>query len=156
MNEQQTDEELIASFSKVFKGIGKLKNTYVRLHIDDSVAPVVQPVLRIPFHLRKQVSEELDNLESQGIIEKVNGPTTWVSPLVIAPNKNGSVRLCVDMRMPNKAILRERHITVTGMPTVTIGALEWVEFPSTYRYSSSLLLVTLCLVWVQFQLVVYV
>ncbi len=109
MNEQQTDEELIASFPKVFKGIGKLKNTHVRLHIDDSVAPVVQSVRRIPFHLRKQVSEELDNLESQGIIEKVDGPTTWVSPLVIAPKKNGSVRLCVDMRMPNKAILRERH-----------------------------------------------
>lgn len=68
---------------------------------------------RIPFHLRKQVEEELDNLERQGIIEKVEGPTPWVSPLVVIPKKNGSVRLCVDMRMPNKAIRRERHPTPT-------------------------------------------
>ena len=115
VNEQQTDDELFALFPTVFKGIGKLKNTHVRLHIDDTVAPVVQSVRRIPFHIRRQVSEELDNLnlESQGIIQKIDGPTTWVSPLVIIPKKNGSVRVCVDMRMPNKAILRERHPSPT-------------------------------------------
>jgi hypothetical protein len=48
-------------------------------------------------------------------IEKVDGPTPWVSPIVIAPKpKNpNEIRLCVDMREPNKAILRSRHITPT-------------------------------------------
>ena len=40
------------------------------------------------LHLRKQVSEELEQLERQGIIEKVNGATPWVSPLVVTPKKN--------------------------------------------------------------------
>ena len=49
------------------------------------------------------------------IIEKVDGPTPWVSPIVVAPKaKNlNEIRLCVDMREPNKAILRSRHITPT-------------------------------------------
>ncbi len=59
------------------------------------------------------MSEELDNLEQQGIIEKVDGATPWVSPIVVIPKKKGGVRLCIDMRMPNQAIRRERHPTPT-------------------------------------------
>ncbi len=72
-----------------------------------------QATRRTPFHLRKQVSKELDNLEQQGIIEKVDGATPWVSPIVVIPKKKGGVRLCIDMRMPNQAIRRERHPTLT-------------------------------------------
>ena len=64
--------------------------------------------------MRQKVSEALDQLERDGIIEKVVDATPWVSPLVVIPKKDGDVRLCVDMRMPNKAIQRERH----PMPTV--------------------------------------
>ena len=110
---QQTSDELIKQFPHLFKGIGKLKDTELHLHIDDSVPPVAQRARRVPFHLRKQVSEELEQLERQGIIEKVNGATPWVSPLVVTPKKNGSVRLCVDMRRPNEAIRRERHPSPT-------------------------------------------
>ena len=53
------------------------------------------------------------NLEQQGIIEKVEGPTPWVSPLVIIPKKNDEVQICVDMRMANKAIKQEHHPTPT-------------------------------------------
>ena len=40
--------------------------------------------------------------------------TPWVSPFVVILKKEGDVRLCVDMHMPNQAIQRERH----PMPTV--------------------------------------
>ena len=94
-------------------GIGKLKGVEVKLHIDQSVPPVAQRARRTPFHMRKKVAKELDQLEQQGIIEKVDGPTPWVSPLVITPKKSGDVRICVDMRMANTAIKRERHPTPT-------------------------------------------
>lgn len=110
---QQTTDELTKQFPHLFKGIGKLKDTKLHLHIDDSVPPVAQPARRVPFHIQKQVSEELEQLEHQGIIEKVDGATPWVSPLVVTPKKNGSVRLCVDMRRPNEAIRRERHPSPT-------------------------------------------
>ena len=60
------------------------------------------------------MEKELSNLEQQGIIEKVNGPTPWVSPLVVTPKKDEDVRICVDMRVANRAIVRERH----PMPTI--------------------------------------
>ncbi|CAM1154209.1 Uncharacterised protein r2_g4246 [Pycnogonum litorale] len=42
------------------------------------------------------------------IIEKVNGPSIWVSPVVVIPKVNGDIRLCVDMRRANVAVMRER------------------------------------------------
>lgn len=48
------------------------------------------------------------------MIEKVDGPTPWISPVVIVPKKTGGVRVCVDMREANKAIKREKH----PMPTL--------------------------------------
>ena len=52
----------------------------------------------------------------EDIIEKVEGePTPWGSPIVAVPKKNSQkIRVCVGMREPNKAIVRERHL----MPTV--------------------------------------
>jgi hypothetical protein len=73
------------------KGIGTLKNFEVKLRIDDTVPPVAQPPppRRIPFHMRQKVSDALDMLESDGIIEKVSDATPWVSPLVAIPKKDG-------------------------------------------------------------------
>ena len=41
--------------------------------------------------------------------EVINTPTTWVSPLIVAPKPDGDIRVCVDMRRANEAIVRERH-----------------------------------------------
>ena len=109
-----TLQDLEDRYPAIFNGIGKLKDYVVKLHIDENVQPVAQAARRIPFHLRKKVSSTLRDLENQGIIEKVEGTSTpWVSPVVIIPKNDGSVRLCVDMRMPNRAIQRERHPSST-------------------------------------------
>ncbi len=103
----------ITEDTELFTGIGKIKDRLIKLHVDESVAPSRQPHRRIPFHIRKDVEAELKRLEDLDIIEKVDGPTPWVSPIVTVPKKSGGVRICVDMREANKAILREKHITPT-------------------------------------------
>ncbi len=107
--------QLIQEYQDLFQGIEKLKDFQVKLHIDDSVQPVVQPHRRIPFHMRKKVERELQELQEKGIIERVSGPTPWVSLIVVTPKPKNpeTARICVDMRLPNTAIQRERHITPT-------------------------------------------
>jgi hypothetical protein len=63
----------------------------------------------------KKAEDELKRLEELDIIEKVDGPTPWVSPIVVAPKPKNpdEIRICVDMCLPNKAVKRERHITPT-------------------------------------------
>ena len=107
-------DDKLKKYAECFNGIGKLSDYELKLHIDDSVEPVAQRMYRIPFSLQERVTKKLDELESLDIIEKVNTPTSWVSPVLVVPKPNGDIRLCVDMRQANKAIVREQH----PIPTV--------------------------------------
>ena len=97
-----TARKIYEEYPDLFTGGGKLKNCQVKLHIDKSVQPIAQPHRRVPFHLRKKLEAELQALEDADIIEKVDGPTPWVSPIVVAPKPKNpeKIRVCVDMRIP--------------------------------------------------------
>ena len=82
--------------------------------MDPIIPPVAQPVRRTPFGLRDKVKERVEELVAMDIIEPVEGPTPWVSPVVVVPKQNDEIRLCVDMRRANEAIIRERY----PIPTV--------------------------------------
>ncbi|KAK3721658.1 hypothetical protein QZH41_003680 [Actinostola sp. cb2023] len=89
---------LVHEYSDLFTGLRKLKDFQVKLHIDDNVQPSAQPHRCIPFHVCKQLEEQLERDERNGVIEKVEDPTAWVSPVVVAPKPEqpGKIRMCVD------------------------------------------------------------
>ena len=99
---------LQTKYPKVFSGIGKLKEYRLKLHVDPEVTPVAQKPRRVPFALREKVTAKVEDLIAKDIVERVDGPTSWVSPVVVAPKAEGDIRLCVDMRKANQAIVRER------------------------------------------------
>ena len=67
--------------------------------MNTSVEPIAQSVRRVPFQLREKVDKKLDELLAADIIEEVpEGPTSWISPLVIIPKPDGDIRVCVDIR----------------------------------------------------------
>ena len=105
-------------YPSVFNRLGKLKDYQLKLHVDESVQPVIQSNRRIPFSRREKVSEKIVELEKLDVIEKVTGPTRWLSPLVAVEKPNGDVRICIDMRQPNQAIIRERHPVPTVEETI--------------------------------------
>ena len=107
-------QTLLDKYKTVFQGLGKLKDFQLKLYIDESIKPIAQPVRTIPFSMRQQVASKIDELIQDDIIEPVKGPTSWVSPLVCVPKPKGDIRLCIDMRQANCAILRERF----PIPTV--------------------------------------
>ena len=91
--------EVLQKFPEVFTGISTVKDYKAKIHVDPAVTPVAQKPQRVPFALRDKVRAHIDDLLQKDIIERVDGPSPWVSPVVIAP-KPGSdnIRLCVDMR----------------------------------------------------------
>lgn len=94
---------------KAAKQFAKIKDYKLTLPINRDIPPVIQPLRRCPIALQNQVKAKLDELLEMDIIERVDSPTSWVSPLVPIMKDNGELRLCVDMRRANQAIQRLNH-----------------------------------------------
>ncbi|KAG6454310.1 hypothetical protein O3G_MSEX008647 [Manduca sexta] len=103
INTVRCDTPLNGTFPK-FKGIT------VQIPIDPTVKPVIQPYRRVPIPLEELVAKKLKELQDSDIIEEVNEPSPWVSPMVPILKEGGKeVRICIDMRRANEAIIRENH-----------------------------------------------
>ena len=64
---------------------------------------------RVPLPLREKVLQELNRMESMGVISKVGEPTAWCAGMVVVPKRNGSIRICVDLKPLNENVMREVH-----------------------------------------------
>lgn len=96
-------------YKDVFQGLGCLPGEQ-KIHVDETVAPLVHACKKVPFALRERLKEELALMEKLEVIQKVDEPTDWVSSLVVVQKKNRSLRMCLDL---NRAIKREHF----KMPT---------------------------------------
>lgn len=86
-----------------------VKGVKLCIPIRSGVRPVSQPVRRVPVAIQGRVEQMLIKLEQMDIIEEVIQPSEWCSALVVVPKDDGEVRLCVDLRMVNKAVMRQQH-----------------------------------------------
>ena len=66
------------------------------------------PPRRVPVAVKGKLREELDRLESLGVLEKEDKPTQWVSSMVATQKPSGKVRVCIDPQRLNQA-LKRRH-----------------------------------------------
>ena len=72
-----------------------MKSCELRLHIDESVKPIVQHARRVPFRLLENRDAKLDELLELDIPEQVpEGQPGWISLLVVVPKSKGDVRVC--------------------------------------------------------------
>ena len=109
-------EELMREFNTVFTDtVGCLKDCKVRLEINPEIRPVIQPYRRPPYHLAEATEKAIDELIRDDVVEKAPEPITWLSQLVIVPKekKPNEVRLTVDSRLANRAIIRQKFVTPT-------------------------------------------
>ena len=92
---------------KLFGKLGVLPDVF-KIKVREGAKPLCLNVpRRLPIGLRQATQDELERMESLGVIEKVEKPTTWCSGMVVAPKSSGKVRICVDLSELNKSVKRE-------------------------------------------------
>lgn len=96
------------------KPFPKIKGILIDIPIDKNIKPIQQPIRRCPIALVSKMKSKIEELLDLDIIEEVNQASSWVSPLVPVLKDNGDLRICVDMRRANMAIVRENH----PLPTI--------------------------------------
>ena len=103
-----TREWLIQNYDDTFKGLGLMPGEY-EIKIDKAVPPVQHRPRRTPIMMRDDVITKLKELENAGVISRVDEPTEWISSQVALRKPNGTVRLCIDPKDLNRAIIRNYY-----------------------------------------------
>ncbi|XP_038106874.1 uncharacterized protein K02A2.6-like [Culex quinquefasciatus] len=91
--------------------IGKIKGVVARIQVNPEVKPVQQTQCHVPIPLRERTEKEIQRLLSQDVIEEAPRDSPWISRLVVRPKvgEPSAVRLCVDMRDANQAIVPQHY-----------------------------------------------
>ena len=89
--------------------LDRLKVTPVKIHLKPGVEPHQKPCRRVPIAIRSQFKDELDSMEGQGTITKLdkNTVTPWLNSFVNVGKKDQkSLRVCLDPTGLNPYIIR--------------------------------------------------
>ena len=105
-------------YSKLFDvDHGKINNFKATIAIQAGAQPVYKKARPVPYVLKQQVEAELDRLEQQGIIKKVEH-SCWATPIVIVPKADKSIRIYGDYKVSINPYLRTE-----GYPLPTVQDL---------------------------------
>ncbi|UYV79663.1 K02A2.6-like, partial [Cordylochernes scorpioides] len=100
-------KEILEQFHEVFQGVGVI-NSECKMYTKPEYPPVRALPRRIPASLGNEVQSELEKMIKQGIITKIYHETEWSHPMVVVKKKSGQIRICLDPRKLNQALVR-RH-----------------------------------------------
>ncbi|BES92812.1 Hypothetical Protein NTJ_05622 [Nesidiocoris tenuis] len=105
-------DDISALYPQAFEQkIGCVPGFEISLQLRENAKPVYHREREVPYALMDRVEEELQDLETAGIISKVAN-SDWGSPLVVIPKADGSVRLCVDYKIGVNERLVSAHYPI--------------------------------------------
>ena len=109
-----TKHAILENYATVFTDtVGTLLDP-VHLRKDPGIQPVIMPGRKLPLSMEEPVKAELTDLITAGVLEPVDKPPPRVSQMAVVVKPTGKVRICLDLRGLNNALMREHHT----LPTV--------------------------------------
>lgn len=101
---------LLKDYEQLFDDeLGEINNYQVKLELKPDIAPKFCRARPVPFALQNRVEAEIDRLEKDGIIERVE-TSEWATPVVPVVKTDGSIRLCADYSVTlNPSLMVQQH-----------------------------------------------
>ena len=123
--------DLQALFPNSFDCIRDMKGEY-DIKTDPTVPPVQHGRWKVPIKYKEEIEKELAEMVWQRIITKQTEPTPWVSSLTYPKKANGKLRICLDPKDLNKAIIHENHKapTLKEIAHILMGATRFSKVDS--------------------------
>ena len=112
LNESQAGElgQFLYKNGRSFVGpgipLGRTDLVKHRIDVGDA-RPIKQPSRRLPISDQEIVNAEVERLLEEGLIEPSDSP--WSSPVVLTTKKDGTPRLCVDLRRVNNVTRKDAY-----------------------------------------------
>jgi hypothetical protein len=111
-----------AELHDVSEGLGEIVGFSHRPRMHPGVPPVAQRPRRVPLALQQECVDQVNRWQEQGIVERVprSYQPEWQSNTTCARKADGSLRLCIDLRAVNKAVIPDQMVLPTFNDLVTI------------------------------------
>ena len=77
----------------------------MKLTVREDAVPKFYKPRSVPYAIRGAIEKDLEQLESLGVIEKINY-SDWAAPIVPVPKANGSIRICGDYKATINTVLQ--------------------------------------------------
>lgn len=135
VNSRTILENICKKYDDVFKGLRCMLGKH-SIKIDPNIQPVIHPPRKVALALKEKVKHELVRLGRDNIVIRQDEPTPWVNSMVTVTKANGKVRICIDPRELNKAILR-KHFPLKTIEDVIAeidGATVFTKLDATSRF----------------------
>ena len=88
--------DITEEYADSFKGLGCLPGEYkIKFDPSGTFDPVVHAPRKVPVALHDRVREELQRMETDGVIKKQEEPKGWVNSMVIVETPK-KLRICID------------------------------------------------------------
>jgi hypothetical protein len=105
ISSKSTIQPILDEHREVFSDeLGVISPFKVSLSVEQGAKPRFHKARPVPFALKSGVEEELNHLEREGVLEKVDY-SEWAAPIVAVPKRNGSVQLCGDYKVSVNPVL---------------------------------------------------
>ncbi len=94
-------------FARVKPALGATSLTEHNIKIKPGTRPIYIPAYRLLHSQRQVVSEQIEEMLEQGVIQHSTSP--WNSPLFLVPKKDGQFRPVIDFRKVSEVIEDDRY-----------------------------------------------
>ena len=112
-----TKAEVLNCYAPVFKNtVGSLPDP-VHLTLDTKMESVIMRARKLPLSMEEPVKHELEQLVSKGVLAPTEEPPRWVSQMAVVAKPSDALRICINPRGLNKALVRER-LTLPTLDTM--------------------------------------
>ncbi|XP_033126376.1 uncharacterized protein LOC117124300 [Anneissia japonica] len=95
-------------YTQQFDKIGIFRGEAV-LHLKEDANPSIDAPRKCSVHIKQKIKKELDEMEKQFIIRKIQHHTDWCSSITSVLKKDGSIRICIDPKQLNQNLKRCPH-----------------------------------------------
>ena len=122
-----TKAAMQSEYPTLFKGLGQMKGQKYDIKLTKNATPFAINVPRqVVIPLRQKTAQELQRMERNGVISRIDEPTKWCAPMIVTPKSNEKIRLCVDLTQLNRYVQCKNH----PLPTTdtTLGKLTGAKF----------------------------
>lgn len=104
-------EDRKAIFPATFDGTVGLFDGEIEMKLSPETKPVQLLPCAVALSVLSKLKEQLDKMNREDIIRPYPETTELVHNLVVVTKKNVNIRVCLDLKNPNKYVIRTLHYT---------------------------------------------